>query len=467
MNSIRKTSEPISLVYKDSIENGLKTTTTAASDDTMDKKLVDWSQTSTWQKEKNHHLKTTSSLRVPKRYIDELGFYRANKQLDDYDQFYRSVRRDLRISHFDRTQDHEGWKNNWDVFIKNKLVRKEPVKLNSEFKIRCRSGIPQDYRRKVWTALINMRVKHIKQQRGHDLYAQLISSPETTTIKSDPLSTNNPNSLDNNNCDINKQQQKQTETTTNNNTDSNQEQQPTTNGNSVTKVLANGTTIPFDETNMTATKVALSKLDKCSKQIELDLLRTLPNNKHFDHPDSMGIQRVRRVLRAYAKYNPIVGYCQGMNRLAAVALLILPEEDAFWCLVAIIECIMPKDYYVKPWLAQVDCCVLNDLLANKMPVLHKHLVKHDVDLALFTWFFTVFVDGFRPELTLRIWDCYLLEGDKVLFRFALALVHIAQDELLQMTDFATMNNYLQKLGSNNKLDIEHIFQSKYTNVHIL
>lgn len=35
-------------------------------------------------------------------------------------------------------------------------------------------------------------------------------------------------------------------------------------------------------------------------------------------------------------------------RLAAIALLVLEsEEDAFWCLVAVVEAIMPQDYYTK------------------------------------------------------------------------------------------------------------------------
>lgn len=39
-------------------------------------------------------------------------------------------------------------------------------------------------------------------------------------------------------------------------------------------------------------------------------------------------------------------------RLAAIALLILQnEEDAFWCLVAVVEHIIPQDYYTKNLLA--------------------------------------------------------------------------------------------------------------------
>ena len=44
-----------------------------------------------------------------------------------------------------------------------------------------------------------------------------------------------------------------------------------------------------------------------------------------------------------------------MNRVAAFALLFLKEEDAFWCLVAIIDFIMPADYFsVSMVAAQAD-----------------------------------------------------------------------------------------------------------------
>lgn len=44
--------------------------------------------------------------------------------------------------------------------------------------------------------------------------------------------------------------------------------------------------------------------------------------------------------------------CVPGPRLAAVALLVLQsEEEAFWCLVAIVETIMPQDYYTHNLVA--------------------------------------------------------------------------------------------------------------------
>ena len=58
---------------------------------------------------------------------------------------------------------------------------------------------------------------------------------------------------------------------------------------------------------------------------------------------------------AYSWYDPQVGYCQGLNRLAAIALLFLEEEDAFWCLVTVVNYLLPPDYYNKTLLgSQTD-----------------------------------------------------------------------------------------------------------------
>ncbi|XP_034055996.1 TBC1 domain family member 2A-like isoform X4 [Gymnodraco acuticeps] len=89
-----------------------------------------------------------------------------------------------------------------------------------------------------------------------------------------------------------------------------------------------------------------------SRQIQLDLHRTLTTNQHFSSPSSPALQQLRRVLLAFSWQNPAIGYCQGLNRLAALALLVLQsEEEAFWCLVAVVENILPPDYYTKQLLA--------------------------------------------------------------------------------------------------------------------
>ena len=50
-----------------------------------------------------------------------------------------------------------------------------------------------------------------------------------------------------------------------------------------------------------------------AKQIEKDLLRTLPSNACFSTPTSTGTKRLRRILKGLSWLYPDVGYCQGMG----------------------------------------------------------------------------------------------------------------------------------------------------------
>ena len=47
-----------------------------------------------------------------------------------------------------------------------------------------------------------------------------------------------------------------------------------------------------------------------SRQIEKDLLRTLPTNVCYSNVNSTGIPRLRRILRGLAWLYPDIGYCQ-------------------------------------------------------------------------------------------------------------------------------------------------------------
>ncbi|NXJ01007.1 TBD2A protein, partial [Psophia crepitans] len=183
------------------------------------------------------------------------------------------------------------------------------------------------------------------------------------------------------------------------------------------------------------------------RQIELDLPRTLTNNKHFSSPTSQLIPKLRRVLLAFSWHNPAIGYCQGLNRLAAVALLVLEdEESAFWCLVHIVENLMPADYYSDTLItSQVDQRVFKDFLSEKLPRLMAHFEQYQIDVSLitFNWFLVAFVDSLVSDILLRVWDAFLYEGTKVIFRYALAIFKYNEEEILRIHDSVEIYQYLR------------------------
>ncbi|KAM7425929.1 TBC1 domain member 2A, partial [Porites harrisoni] len=69
----------------------------------------------------------------------------------------------------------------------------------------------------------------------------------------------------------------------------------------------------------------------------------------------------------------------------------------------------------------------------------------DLSLVSFNWFLTVFVDNFPVQTTLRVWDTFLFEGNKVLFRFALAVFKSTEEELLNCKDHMGIFNFLRQM----------------------
>lgn len=101
--------------------------------------------------------------------------------------------------------------------------------------------------------------------------------------------------------------------------------------------------------------------------IKTDLPRTFPDNIFFNNTENQQHQ-LYNVLLAFAQQNKTVGYCQGLNYIAGLLLLVTKsEETAFWLLKVLIDKILP-DYYTPTMdglLTDIDVLAeLVRLLAN-------------------------------------------------------------------------------------------------------
>ncbi|XP_030880263.1 small G protein signaling modulator 3 isoform X2 [Leptonychotes weddellii] len=187
-----------------------------------------------------------------------------------------------------------------------------------------------------------------------------------------------------------------------------------------------------------------------AKQIEKDLLRTMPSNACFANVSSIGVPRLRRVLRALAWLYPEIGYCQGTGMVAACLLLFLEEEDAFWMMCAIIEDLLPASYFSTTLLGvQTDQRVLRHLIVQYLPRLDKLLQEHDIELSLITlhWFLTAFASVVHIKLLLRLWDLFFYEGSLVLFQTTLGMLRLKEEELIQSENSASIFNTLSDIPS--------------------
>lgn len=74
------------------------------------------------------------------------------------------------------------------------------------------------------------------------------------------------------------------------------------------------------------------------------------------------------------------------------------------------------------------------LLQRFLPKLAAHLEANGVHTSMFasSWFITCFTYAFPFELVTRIWDIFIAEGWKIIFRVAVALLKMGQKELLKL-----------------------------------
>lgn len=194
-----------------------------------------------------------------------------------------------------------------------------------------------------------------------------------------------------------------------------------------------------------------------SKQIEKDLLRTLPGNACFSQLSSTGIPRLRRVLRGLAWLYPEIGYCQGTGMMAASLLLLMEEEDAFWMMSTIVEELLPASYYSSTLIGvQADQRVLRTFICSYLPDLDSVLKEHDIELSLITlhWFLTLFASVVHMKILLRIWDLFFFDGSIVLFQVTLGMLKIREPDLKKLENSAQIFNAL----SDTPGDVEDVDQ---------
>ena len=124
------------------------------------------------------------------------------------------------------------------------------------------------------------------------------------------------------------------------------------------------------------------------EQVEMDVTRSCIDGLHEISPpwfdEAWLAASLRRLLHAWCCRRPS-GYCQGMNFIGAVLLVVSlhgvgvwgeqgarrAEEAAFWTFAALVELVLPTDFYSPPSMAglQLDVRVLLQLSRTEIPQL--------------------------------------------------------------------------------------------------
>lgn len=188
-------------------------------------------------------------------------------------------------------------------------------------------------------------------------------------------------------------------------------------------------------------------------------VKNLQNNGR--RPETAMVSSLRRVLHAFAIYNPRIGYCQSLNFLAGLLLLFVESEEyAFWLLNVITRVHLPGTHEVSLEGANVDLGVLMSSLKESLPAVWAKIGGEldgtdavrpsrsrrtrnkqpeptrlpPITLCMTAWFMSCFVGTLPIESTLRVWDVFFYEGSKTLFRVAMAIFKVGEAEIRAVGD---------------------------------
>jgi len=172
-------------------------------------------------------------------------------------------------------------------------------------------------------------------------------------------------------------------------------------------------------------------------QIEKDLHRTNPDWK-FLSPEIGGAKILGRILATFSKYDPTLGYVQGMNFIAAALLYHAEEYLAFWLMALIFETFEMRDIYLPglPGLSK-HCQIIDILISNYLPSIYTHFCKYDIKVQLFCteWILALFGSVIPIDKMTDFYEHMLKDGWPFFYKLIMAFLSNFKNALLRETDF--------------------------------
>lgn len=178
--------------------------------------------------------------------------------------------------------------------------------------------------------------------------------------------------------------------------------------------------------------------------IDVDAPRTFPDISEFseDYRRSM-----RHILYAYSNLNKEVGYCQGMNFVVGLLLLVScrEEEEVFWMFTCLMEDRCLSGFYQEKFpLLHQYIHAMSQLMDREVPDLKDHFSSESLLPSdyLQQWFLTLFINCLPLQTVLIIWDGLICNGLHEILSTTTALLQAVKHILLTMP-FEDMMNFFR------------------------
>ena len=209
----------------------------------------------------------------------------------------------------------------------------------------------------------------------------------------------------------------------------------------------------------------------CSKEksihlIELDIERTFSYLGVFKNNSPLS-NDLREILRAFVVSRPDIGYVQGLSYIAGTLLLQMDKFQSFVCLMNITlnPNILPF-YRLEEKGIRQRLEIFNDIFSCNLPKLFEHFSLLEVypEHYMIDWMMTLFTRNLHIDLAVRIWDVYMIEGIKSLYKAAIVILVYFEKKfiLMDFDDILTNLKNIQDLKMDQDTFIDSMRNVKFT-----
>lgn len=186
--------------------------------------------------------------------------------------------------------------------------------------------------------------------------------------------------------------------------------------------------------------------EKSIHLIELDIERTFSYLGVFKKNSPLS-EDLREILRAFVVSRPDIGYVQGLSYVAGSLLLQMDKFQSFVCLMNITlnPNILPF-YRLEEKGIRQRIEIFNDIFMCNLPALFERFSSLEIlsEHFLLDWLMTLYTRNLHLDLAVRIWDVYMIEGIKSLYKAGIVILTHYEKKFMKM-DFEDILSQFKNL----------------------